>query len=135
MPFIRGRYHINPIAGAALEAARQAEELAALEGKVKGGVDGGEEDEFGSGAHVPEDSPIHRIEIESAEMVPSHTGSATRGFVAHVHRGPVSDPAAPAREFPSRAAVHSTTHVFADHRDLLDFLRDALDRDSSAQSR
>jgi hypothetical protein len=29
MPFIRGRYYVNPIAGGALEAAREAEEAAA----------------------------------------------------------------------------------------------------------
>ena len=37
MPFIRGRFHINPIAGQALEAARAAEEaLAELEQDADG---------------------------------------------------------------------------------------------------
>ncbi len=33
--------------------------------------------------------PIHRVEIEAAQLVPSHTGRAQRGFVAHVHRGAI----------------------------------------------
>src|ERR1700677_3665478 len=97
MPFIRGRYHINPIAGEALEAARAAEAaLSELEQEADSaladsadaqGDDGGEgDDEFGDGASQGDAGPIHRVEIEAAELVPSHSGRAQRGFVAHVHR-------------------------------------------------
>jgi hypothetical protein len=90
MPFIRGRYHINAIAGDALEAAWEAEAAPlALEHEAartdnqdnEEGADG--EGESASGA---DKGPIHRVEIEAAELVPSHTGRAQRGFVAHVHR-------------------------------------------------
>ncbi|MGB9242812.1 MAG: hypothetical protein WCC03_05620, partial [Candidatus Acidiferrales bacterium] len=30
--------------------------------------------------------PIHRVEIEAAELVPAHSGRAQRGFVARIHR-------------------------------------------------
>ena len=96
MPFIRGRYHINPIAGEALEAARAAEAaLSELEEEAQGalgdsadsqGDAGGEDDDEFGGASQGDAGPIHRVEIEAAELVPSHSGRAQRGFVAHVHR-------------------------------------------------
>ena len=113
MPYIRGRYYMNPVVGDALEAAREAEAaLQALEhaAKVARG-DTGEEDDAGassssgdgsyasggsassSGANSNTDAyaksapgPIHRVEIEAAELVPSHSGRAQRGFVARIHR-------------------------------------------------
>ena len=113
MPYIRGRYYMNPVVGDALEAAREAEAaLQALEhaAKVARG-DTGEEDDAGassssgdgsyasggsassSGANSSSDAyaksapgPIHRVEIEAAELVPSHSGRAQRGFVARIHR-------------------------------------------------
>jgi len=110
MPYIRGRYYMNPVVGDALEAAREAEAaLQALEhaAKVARG-DTGEEDDAGassssgdagggnasgSGANSTADAyaksapgPIHRVEIEAAELVPSHSGRAQRGFVARIHR-------------------------------------------------
>jgi hypothetical protein len=110
MPYIRGRYYMNPVVGDALEAAREAEAaLQALEhaAKVARG-DTGEEDDAGassssgddggsnasgSGANSNSDAyaksapgPIHRVEIEAAELVPSHSGRAQRGFVARIHR-------------------------------------------------
>lgn len=164
MPFIRGRYHINAIAGEALEAAREAEAaLLALEHDAEqaGGDTGAEGNDEGSGA-VAEKSPIHRVEIEAAELVPAHSGRAQRGFVAHVHRevaapstrqstgaqgytgeasgagsgrGMASRPGAAngfgsARsprpgQLPSGGyAARPETHVFADHRDLVNYLRD-----------
>jgi hypothetical protein len=163
MPFIRGRYHINPIAGQALEAARAAEEaLAELEQDAHGvladssdsqsGADSGDEDgEFGGVSQGAGAGPIHRVEIEAAEMVPAHSGRAQRGFVAHVHRdiGGVPGPEALQRaqyahlggqaahlqmrkpgEYPSSAyAPRPETHVFADHRDLVSFLRDQFAKD------
>ena len=110
MPYIRGRYYMNPVVGDALEAAREAEAaLQALEhaAKVARG-DTGEEDDAGasssggngnasgssaSGSSANSSSnaksapgPIHRVEIEAAELVPAHSGRAQRGFVARIHR-------------------------------------------------
>ena len=158
MPFIRGRYHINPIAGQALEAARAAEEaLAELEQDAHGvladsadsqsGADSGDDDgEFGGASQGAGAGPIHRVEIEAAEMVPAHSGRAQRGFVAHVHREVSGVPTgsdtlqraqqtAPLKvrtpgEYPSSAyAPRPETHVFADHRDLVSFLRDQFAKD------
>jgi hypothetical protein len=108
MPYIRGRYYMNPVVGDALEAAREAEAaLQALEhaAKVARGETGEEDDASGisssasggsvsgSGANSNSDAyaksapgPIHRVEIEAAELVPSHSGRAQRGFVARIHR-------------------------------------------------
>ena len=148
MPFIRGRYHINAIAGEALEAAREAEAaLLALQHDAGRG-DGGEgEDDDAESPNGGAKGPIHRVEIEAAELVPSHSGRAQRGFVAHVHREAAQpsrrarDDFAGAAESPRarfaslrspRAGQEPTggnasrpeTHVFADHRDLVSFLRD-----------
>ena len=89
MPFIRGRYHINAIAGEALEAAREAEAaLLALEhdaAQAGGASETRKTTATGIGVATGK-GPIHRVEIEAAELVPSHSGRAQRGFVAHVHR-------------------------------------------------
>ena len=149
MPFIRGRYHINAIAGEALEAAREAEAaLLALEhdaAEASGGEN--DEDDETESAHGADKGPIHRVEIEAAELVPSHSGRAQRGFVAHVHReaaqpglggrdestGAGDSPRAQfaslrsprAGQLPTAGnASRPETHVFADHRDLVSFLRD-----------
>ena len=151
MPFIRGRYHINPIAGEALEAARAAEAaLSELEQDAhrsladsadsQSGDSGEEDDEFGGDSSQQSAGPIHRVEIEAAEMVPSHSGRAQRGFVAHVHReaagatgarGGVASPSPRLPgEYPSSAyAPRPQTHVFAGHRDLISFLRDEFAKD------
>jgi len=138
MPFIRGRYHMNPIAGQALEAAREAEasRLAATDQESQSSSqDSG--DGKGDGAEASADHvPIHRVEIEAAEMVPSHSGRAERGFVARVHRQAPGHPAAPARhgEFPS--SVHASqpeTHVFSDHQDLADFLHHEFAKDCAGK--
>jgi len=146
MPFIRGRYHINPVLGEALEAAREAENaLVALEQEEEHGKESGKDASRGK-------APIHRVEIEAAELVPSHSGRAQRGFVAHVHRevgdepsGSNARPAQPAAgdlrhaaplqvrkpgQYPSSAyAPRPETHVFADYRDLVSFLRDQFAKD------
>jgi hypothetical protein len=151
MPFIRGRYHINPIAGEALEAARAAEAaLSELEQEAdsaladsadsQSGDDGGDDDEFGGGAPQAGGGPIHRVEIEAAELVPSHSGRAQRGFVARVHReaagtpgvraiGGPSSPRLPGEGPSSAYAPRPETHVFAGHRDLVSFLRDEFAKD------
>jgi len=150
MPFIRGRYHINPIMGEALEAAREAEAaLLALEQRAQNDRQQADQDtdDAGGDSSDSDDSaggsrPIHRVEIEAAELVPSHSGRAARGFVARIHRQalPSSNSATPVSGsgFPLRpstdAPASCDTHVFADHNDLLDFLRDQLAHDSSRRS-
>jgi hypothetical protein len=148
MPFIRGRYHINPVLGEAMEAAREAEAaLAALE-QAAAQENDKDADELGTNearSKKTAKGPVHRVEIEAAEMVPSHTGHATRGYVARVHRehdgetdetqdasgvaGGVSHRAGSAANGRTSAGPPAETHVFADHRDLVGFLRDELAKD------
>lgn len=132
MPFIRGRYHMNPTMGAALEAAREAEAaLAALEQHAREQrADGnGSSDGSGDSADAPEEAtpsaeagagPVHRVEIEAAEVVPPHAGRAARGFVARVHR--LTTPNSGAAETGSVRTKAPETHVFSDHRELVNFL-------------
>jgi len=144
MPFIKGRYHINPIVGAALEAAREAEEAAAFKQQSAHDADS---EKAGS----PDDQksrPIHRVEIEAAEVGPAHSGSAQRGFVARIHRGAAAEPQASSGSdadffdtpesagHPIAKALSSTkgvqppeTQVFSNHEDLVDFLRSEFERD------
>ncbi|HEX4074607.1 MAG TPA: hypothetical protein VHX49_04330 [Candidatus Acidoferrales bacterium] len=125
---------MNPTMGAALEAAREAEAaLLALEEHARGqrGNNGdGDSDacaESGDGTESttsgPEagTGPVHRVEIEAAEVVPSHSGRAARGFVARVHRAATT---ADGGTGVARGALTSPpeTHVFSDHRDLVNFL-------------
>jgi len=146
MPFIGGRYYANALAGHAIEAAREAEAaLLALKQKNKsktngdyaGGDDaesGGEDEDASAAAVSGGKAPIHRVEIEAAELVPAHSGRAQRGFVARVHRdaasvgGGADVVCAPAPgQLPSRGyAAKPETHVFAGHGDLLDFLKNEL---------
>lgn len=154
MPFIRGRYHINPIMGEALEAAREAEAaLLALEQRAQNDRQQADQDEDDASDDSDDSAdsssgaksgarPIHRVEIEAAELVPSHSGRAARGFVARVHRQalPSSDSANPDSDggFPLRpstdAPASCDTHVFASHNDLIDFLRNQLAHDSNRRS-
>jgi len=124
MPFINGRYHMNPTMGQALEAAREAEaalialqQQASPDSQDDGATACPDDDSAPSGAR----GPIHHVEIDSAEVVPTATGRATRGFVARVHRSSAASGSSPA---PS-----SETHVFANHGDLVNFLRDSLAQD------
>jgi len=154
MPFIGGRYYANALAGHAIEAAREAEaallalkQKTAPKGKVSAGASGYEADpndgNTGDESAEPtneEKAPIHRIEIEAAELVPAHSGRAQRGFVARVHRDPgSSDGASNASgsrggsrtplpgQLPSRGyAAKPETHVFAGHGDLLEYLKNEL---------
>jgi hypothetical protein len=158
MPFIKGRYHINPIAGQALEAAREAEAaLLALENAAQqnrasdadSGADAGGDAPFASrfdrDASRQNDAapgPIHRVEIEAAETMPHDSSHATRGFVARVHRAPVVPPvgaqsaeadvraaSSPLNHSPLNQSPAPETHVFAGHRDLISFLRDEFAKD------
>jgi len=139
MPFIQGRYHMNPAAGKALEAAREAEAaMLALEqaNKEEGhaeGEDSGDESADKDAAK----GPVHRIEIEASEIVPPHSGRAERGFVARIHRQTIAAPDDATDEFGGDesdtqrqgSAQPPETHVFSDHHDLVDFLRDTLGSD------
>lgn len=137
MPFIRGRYHINPIAGEALEAAREAEAaLLALEHAAQHGAeDQGDGFAYDHATPAPQaKGPIHRVEIEAAELVPSHSGRASHGYVAQVHRrSHAAGSTASAPDGGADTKSGSETHVFTDHRDLLGFLRDELAKDCSAK--
>lgn len=139
MPFIRGRYHMNPIAGQALEAAREAEaaRLAAEDQQSQGSGNYGSGDGATNDAAAKADTgPIHRVEIEAAEMVPSHSGRAERGFVARIHRQAPSHSAAPPQheEFsPSAHASRAETHVFSGHQDLVDFLHHEFAKDCAGK--
>lgn len=135
MPYIRGRYYMNPVVGDALEAAREAEAaLQALEhaAKVARG-DTGEEDAASAGSSSASGSgngasgssanstsdvyaksapgPIHRVEIEASELVPAHSGRAQRGFVAPIHRhvnGNAANTPASASASPSTSLKNAT---------------------------
>ena len=153
MPFIGGRYYANALAGHAIEAAREAEAaLLALKqkGAVKGSASGSDSDSDSDADQAGDeddswqqgDAPIHRVEIEAAELVPSHSGRAHRGFVARVHRdpapvggatnGPATSRTSLPGQLPSRGyAPKPETHVFAGHGDLLDFLKSELGKKCS----
>lgn len=133
MPFIRGRYHINPTMGEALEAAREAEAaLLALEQRAREQpANSGDPDSDGNSG--PDDDaelaaaagrgPVHRVEIEAAAVVPSHSGRAGRGFVARVDRsGTTGNGGGDVARDP--LVSEPETHVFSDHRDLVNFLED-----------
>lgn len=144
MPIINGRYYLNPVMGHALEAAREADApREALEnharqnpGSDEHTADGFDDPAVPSATQRAESSgPIHRIEIEAAELVPAHSGRAARGFVARVHRQPAAEPRSGRRATmsPTRAVSptgRTETHVFADHRDLVSYLRDELSREA-----
>jgi hypothetical protein len=153
MPFVGGRYYANALAGHAIEAAREAEaallalkQKSALNGKANASADeygaasdGGADGESSEPASEGK-APIHRIEIEAAELVPAHSGRANRGFVARVHRDSGSSDSASSPsgasggsrpplpgQLPSRGyAAKPETHVFAGHGDLLDYLKNEL---------
>ena len=126
MPFINGRYHVNPTMGAALEAAREAEAaLLALHDQAQRDSDDASDS---TDAAAPDASaakaPIHRVEIEASELVPSSSGRATSGFIARIHRtqpqSSVNGSSAP--------ATKPETQVFSNHGDLLNFLHDELSK-------
>ena len=155
MPFIRGRYHINPVMGEALEAARDAEAaLLALKQNARHNGDAGNAAGDADAGDSAAKGPVHRVEIEAAEMVPSHSGRAQRGYALRLHRLPPpnsdtgygadgdSDSNADSYGVASRYTSHnaapagpaqSDTHIFANPDDLLDFLRAELADDCAAR--
>jgi hypothetical protein len=139
MPFINGRYHVNPTMGAALEAAREAEAaMLALQDEAHRDDTANSDaaDSTDADATNASKAPIHHVEIEASEILPSHSGRATRGFVARIHRS-APQPSASAGSGASCAynlaatpapATKPETHVFSNHGDLLDFLRSELSK-------
>jgi len=108
MPVINGKFYMNPTAGAALERARTAESDAASEDRQ-----GAERQRDSRGRFVPP-GRVHRVEIEAADG----------GFVAHLHRQPPD--AQQASSLSGGVPPHPTTHVFSNHQDLVQFLREEL---------
>jgi hypothetical protein len=138
MPFIRGRYHMNPIVGQAMEAAREAEaaRLAESEGQSAGGADASAGEAARSGVPDLNQAAIHRVEIEAAEMVPAHSGRAQKGFVARVHREVPGQRSAgaPSGQYGSEGPSPCTeTHVFSNHQDLVNFLHHELGKDNTTK--
>jgi hypothetical protein len=130
MPFINGRYHVNPTMGAALEAAREAEAaLLALHDQAQRDSDSASNSDS-TDAAAPDasatKSPVHRVEIEASEIVPSSSGRATSGFIARIHRSQPQSSASGSSA--SAPATKPETHVFSNHGDLLDFLHDELSK-------
>ncbi len=79
MPFINGRYHVNPAMGQALEAAREAEAaLLALQQQARRnsgdastsapGDDSADPENPSAADAQPGDGPIHHVEIEATEV-------------------------------------------------------------------
>jgi hypothetical protein len=134
VPFINGRYHINPIMGNALESARAASEASASANNPTTVLES-DADDLDSVSNLLRDlanekGPIHHIDIEAAEVVPNSTGRAARGFVARVHRTMRGTASCAVRPGVS-PTLRPETHVFTDHRDLVDFLRGELAHDSA----
>jgi hypothetical protein len=120
MPFVGGRFYANPSFGKGVESAREAEGA--------GDGDSGDEELLngsGEAAHGGAGA-VHRIVIEATEVVPSHSGRAQSGFVAHVHR---ATGVSRASGLPSKSEARPETHVFTDHRDVADFVSGALGAD------
>ena len=126
MPFINGRYHVNPIMGEALEAAREADPRSSRCSSGRRAIPAihpatplakiADPDDPASARPRARADPSRRDRRHPARA--SNTGHATRGFVARVHRAPGVSAASP--------APAPETQVFADHGDLANFLRDAL---------
>jgi hypothetical protein len=131
MPFVNGRYHMNPTMGQALDAAREAEAaMLALRQRASGDSQDGDSEAQGSSSPTADDAPIHRIEIDATEVVPNATGRAARGFVARIHRTSAAPAATSsgAEYTPSSSSrlAAPESQVFTDHRDLLSFLQNVL---------
>jgi hypothetical protein len=114
MPFIRGRYYANPIAGEALEAAREAE--------ARSGAAGGDEQDAPDMSAPASSKPVRRIVIEVTELVPAQTGRATKGFVAQVQREDTAEP----QSTKSGEVSQAENRVFYDPGQLVDFLKQEL---------
>ena len=112
MPVINGRFYMNPAMGSALERARFAEGQGGSDGNAGRGEDVARD---GQGRFAPA-GPVHHVQIEAGDG----------GFVARVHRSPgEADGGVPGQ---TGAAPQPTSHVFTNHHDLVEFLRNELGR-------
>jgi hypothetical protein len=125
MPFIRGRYYANPVAGGALEAAREAEE--ALLASQSSHNDDGRNNQSDT-SDTAETKPVNRIEIEVAEFVPAHSGHGTTGYIARLHRGDSSEPDAA-----QGGATRPVERVFYDQGQLVNFLKNELAKNGTCR--
>ncbi len=140
MPMIRGRYYINPAVGEALEQARSLGEgnFQNQEVQYENGPEEPAHDEGGrfrrghSDERDAHHGPIHRVEIERAELGSNAGGRGSGGFLARVHRQASShshDDGYPGEVRPAAFPPRPSVHVFTDHNDLADFLRNELSRE------
>lgn len=136
MPFINGRYYMNPAFGRAVEAARVAESAHELERQHETGED---DEPPVNRTNDNEKGPIHRVEIESTEVVTPQSGRAQKGFAARIHRAAASGEvhggfsSGDSRD-EQADEQQPETHVFSDHRDLVNFLRDQFAKDMRRHS-
>ena len=130
MPFINGRYHVNPTMGAALEAAREAEAaLLTLQDQAHRDSASDSTDTYAPDtSNAAAKAPIHRVEIEASELLPSGSGRATSGFIARIHRSQPQSSANGSSSPSPAPATKPETHVFSNHADLLDFLHNELSK-------
>lgn len=108
MPVIHGRYYMNPAVGGAVERARGAEQSA-----EPGDGGNGEPQRDGHGRFVPPGA-VHHVDIEVADG----------GYLARLHRHPQGGH----ESGPVQGALppRPSSHVFTDHHDLVEFLRNEL---------
>ena len=114
MPVIHGRYYMNPAMGAAVERARAAEEAPASEDDENGEPQRDEQGRFvAPGA-------VHHVEIEVADG----------GYLARLHRQPPGDHESGPAPSPRDGGLppRPSSHVFTDHNDLVEFLRNELSK-------
>ncbi len=113
MPVIHGRYYMNPAMGAAVERARAAE------GPADGEAQGNGEPERDAHGQFVAPGAVHHVEIEVADG----------GYVARVQRHPHGG----SQDNPLHGGLppRPTSHVFADHHDLVEFLRNELGKHSA----
>lgn len=113
MPVIAGRYYMNPAHGAGIERARQAEAVRLP--LTAPSMSRGEDERMGGGRG----KAVHRVEIECADG----------GYVARLHRRPEQGAGRDeeGRFKPGESpATRPAVHVFTNHNDLVDFLRQEL---------
>ena len=113
MPIINGKFYMNPAAGSALERARAADATNSAGSSTAAPSSAASRDS--QGRFVPP-GPIHRVEIDATDG----------GFVANVHRKPQGLPQSVGQ--PGGQPPPPTTHVFADHNDLAQFLLGELSK-------
>lgn len=110
MPMIHGRYYMNPAMGAAVERARAAEEA------PEDGANGQSQRDAHGRFVAP--GAVHHVEIEVADG----------GYLARLHRHPQGGHESAPLPSPGDGGLppRPSSHVFTDHNDLVEFLRDEL---------